>query len=109
MNTNDDLSHDTTPLDASLRLQLRGLRRELAPERDLWPGIAARIAAALTLPAVDVMVTCLRLGATECQRNHPGREVHPVKRGCLPLALPLGRVRAGGVQRRSLRAVRVRR
>jgi hypothetical protein len=46
MNTNDDLSRDSTPLDASLRLQLRGLRRELAPERDLWPGIAARIAAA---------------------------------------------------------------
>jgi hypothetical protein len=46
MNTNDDLSRDDAPLDASLRLQLRGLRRELAPERDLWPGIAARIAVA---------------------------------------------------------------
>jgi hypothetical protein len=53
MNGNDDLprdsaSRDDAPLDASLRLQLRGLRRELAPERDLWPGIAARIA---TTPA----------------------------------------------------------
>ena len=46
MNDHDDLSRDDAPLDASLRLQLRGLRRELAPQRDLWPGIAARIATA---------------------------------------------------------------
>ena len=38
--------HDDTTLDASLRLQLRGLRRELPPQSDLWPGIQARIAAA---------------------------------------------------------------
>ena len=50
MNTNDDLSRDDAPLDAGLRLQLRGLRRELAPQHDLWPGIAARIA---TAPAVS--------------------------------------------------------
>jgi hypothetical protein len=35
---------DDAPLDATLRLQLRGLRRDIAPEADLWPGIAARIA-----------------------------------------------------------------
>jgi hypothetical protein len=47
MNTNDSNrnDHDGAPLDASLRLQLRGLRRDLAPAGDLWPGIAARIAA----------------------------------------------------------------
>jgi hypothetical protein len=31
------------PFDANLRLQLRGLRRDIAPDTDLWPGIAARI------------------------------------------------------------------
>jgi hypothetical protein len=31
--------------DAELRLALRGLRREADPAHDLWPGIAARIAA----------------------------------------------------------------
>ena len=36
--------HDDAPVDASLRLQLRGLRRDIAPAADLWPGIAARIA-----------------------------------------------------------------
>jgi len=41
MNTHDD-AHDNT-LDASLRLQLRGLRRDIAPEADLWPGIAERL------------------------------------------------------------------
>ena len=50
MNTNDnDRDHDRhgdAPLDASLRLQLRGLRRDIEPAGDLWPGIAARIAAA---------------------------------------------------------------
>lgn len=35
---------DDVPLDANLRLQLRGLRRDIVPEADLWPGIAARIA-----------------------------------------------------------------
>lgn len=35
---------DDALLDANLRLQLRGLRRDIAPETDLWPGIAARIA-----------------------------------------------------------------
>jgi hypothetical protein len=49
MNTNDTNRHDNdrddVPLDASLRLQLRGLRRDVEPAADLWPGIAARIAA----------------------------------------------------------------
>ena len=48
MNTNDDLSRDSTPLDASLRLQLRGLRRELAPERDLRLQLDRDITAAQT-------------------------------------------------------------
>lgn len=30
----------------ALRWQLRGLRREIEPQRDLWPGIAATLAAA---------------------------------------------------------------
>lgn len=46
MNDHVDPSRDDAPLDASLRLQLRGLRRELAPQRDLWPGIASRLATA---------------------------------------------------------------
>ena len=50
MNTNDTNHdherHDDAPLNASLRLQLRGLRRDVEPAADLWPGIAARIAAA---------------------------------------------------------------
>ena len=33
------------PLDAGLRLRLRGLRQDIVPATDLWPGIAARIAA----------------------------------------------------------------
>ena len=44
MNTNDT-DRDDAPLDANLRLQLRGLRRDLEPDADLWPVIAARIAA----------------------------------------------------------------
>lgn len=50
MNTNDSNHHgndgDGAPLDAGLRLQLRGLRRDVEPGADLWPGIAARIATA---------------------------------------------------------------
>ena len=46
MNTNEPTGNT---FDASLRLQLRGLRRDLEPGADLWPGIQARIAAA---PAV---------------------------------------------------------
>lgn len=50
MKTEDDIAGNA-PLDASLRLQLRGLRRELEPARDLWPGIAARIAAPAATPS----------------------------------------------------------
>lgn len=46
MNTQDATHDHGNTLDASLRLQLRGLRRDLPPDDDLWPGIAARIAAA---------------------------------------------------------------
>ena len=44
MNSNEDpiLSGDA-PLDATLRLQLRGLRGDIEPSHDLWPGIAARL------------------------------------------------------------------
>lgn len=43
-------------LSAALRLQLRGLRGEVAPARDLWPGIAARLdeAPAAARPAPPV-------------------------------------------------------
>ncbi|MEO5566292.1 MAG: hypothetical protein ABIR05_06510 [Luteimonas sp.] len=44
MNT-EGIKIDNTALDAGLRLQLRGLRRDHEPGRDLWPQIAARIAA----------------------------------------------------------------
>ncbi|MFT3754587.1 MAG: hypothetical protein QM769_01350 [Pseudoxanthomonas sp.] len=37
--------------DDALRWQLRGLRRDVEPSSDLWPGIAARIAAAKPVPA----------------------------------------------------------
>ena len=43
MNTYDQADNNT--LDASLRLQLRGLRRDIAPDTDLWAGIQARLAA----------------------------------------------------------------
>ena len=37
--------HDPTPLsDDALRWQLRALRQDMPPTRDLWPGIAARLA-----------------------------------------------------------------
>ena len=37
--------HDPTPLsDDALRWQLRALRQDTPPSRDLWPGIAARLA-----------------------------------------------------------------
>lgn len=48
---NRDEHHDernavpATELGDTLRWQLRALRREVAPTRDLWPGIAARLAA----------------------------------------------------------------
>lgn len=35
--------HDEAPGDARLRWQLRGLRQDLPPQRDLWPRIAARL------------------------------------------------------------------
>lgn len=41
---NDDFDHDA--LDGHLRLQLRGLRREVQPARDLWPQLAQRLAQA---------------------------------------------------------------
>src|SRR5690606_34416963 len=40
----DDGTMDDGTIDATLRLQLRGLRRDIPPATDLWPGIAARIA-----------------------------------------------------------------
>ena len=39
-------SHDSPPLsDDALRWQLRALRRDVPPARDLWPDLAARLAA----------------------------------------------------------------
>lgn len=44
--TQDDSAHDEgTQVDPTLRWQLHELRRDLQPQADLWPGIAARIAA----------------------------------------------------------------
>ena len=44
--------HDPTPLsDDALRWQLRALRQDAPPSRDLWPDIAAKLAAA---PAVAI-------------------------------------------------------
>ena len=38
--------NERTPIgEAELRLALRGLRHDIEPARDLWPGIAARIGA----------------------------------------------------------------
>ena len=48
MNTPDN---DNT-LDASLRLQLRGLRQDIAPANDLWPGIVARLGESAATDAV---------------------------------------------------------
>ena len=48
MNTPDN---DNT-LDASLRLQLRGLRQDIAPANDLWPAIAARLGESAATDAV---------------------------------------------------------
>lgn len=59
MNTPDD----RIDLPASLRMQLRGLRNDAPPSRDLWDGIAGRIA---TTPQQ----------AAEPSRITPGR--HPV-------------------------------
>lgn len=39
---NDETRHDAA-LDEALRWQLRTLRRDAPPGRDLWPGIAARL------------------------------------------------------------------
>jgi hypothetical protein len=38
------MTHDPRDSDARLRLALRGLRRDVPPERDLWPELAARLA-----------------------------------------------------------------
>lgn len=46
MNPNDPILTDAADGDGlpdALRWQLRGLRRDAAPQADLWPGIAARI------------------------------------------------------------------
>ena len=47
MSQHDDIeTPNTFESDASLRMALRGLPREIEPANDLWPGIAARIQAA---------------------------------------------------------------
>lgn len=43
--THDTLHDDTPDLGDSLRWQLRALRRDEAPGRDLWPGIVAALKA----------------------------------------------------------------
>lgn len=44
MNTQNESTQDQHD-DATLRWQLRALRRDIQPQGDLWPGIAARLAA----------------------------------------------------------------
>lgn len=41
--TTSDMRTQSTRTESELRLQLRGLRREIEPGHDLWPGIQARI------------------------------------------------------------------
>lgn len=45
MNTPGNNTPDHNELPDTLRWQLRALRQDAAPARDLWPGIAARLAA----------------------------------------------------------------
>jgi hypothetical protein len=47
MTTQDDSPH------APLRWRLRGLRQDTPPQRDLWPGIAERIAAMPQVPVPE--------------------------------------------------------
>ncbi|MDQ3057571.1 MAG: hypothetical protein M3Q96_07530 [Pseudomonadota bacterium] len=74
-----DAGHDNTLPDA-LRWSLRGLRRDVMPEGDLWSGIAARIAEA---PATAVAV--------------PDRQFRRRWNGAAPLAIAASVVFAVGV------------
>jgi len=44
--------HDDAPLPAELAAALRGLRNDVPPARDLWPGIAARLEPRTGAPAI---------------------------------------------------------
>lgn len=63
MNSNDkNTRHDEDRGDDmpdALRWQLRGLRRDAMPQRDLWAGIAERIAQAEAMPAAPSRVVAL--------------------------------------------------
>ncbi len=74
-----DAGHDNTLPDA-LRWSLRGLRRDVVPERDLWSGIAARLAEA---PATAVAV--------------PDRQFHRRWNSAAPLAIAASVVFAVGI------------
>lgn len=52
--THIDDSTNAADFPDALRWQLRGLRRDVVPERDLWPSIAQRIAATPQAPAAPV-------------------------------------------------------
>lgn len=78
--------------DQRLRLALRGLRRDVPPERDLWPDIAARIARAPRerhaprplrwMPALAVAASlALAIGIAWQQRPVPP----PARAGAAPL------------------------
>ncbi|RYI35464.1 MAG: hypothetical protein EON48_00985 [Acetobacteraceae bacterium] len=43
MNTDNDLHFLRDAGDAELRMALRGLRRDIEPGQDLWPGVATRL------------------------------------------------------------------
>ena len=54
MNTHDERTHGNDMREGqSLRWQLRGLRQDMEPGSDLWPGIATRIAMAPQSPATS--------------------------------------------------------
>jgi hypothetical protein len=70
MNTNRTDSHPAPDGDADLLMQLRGLRGEQLPARDLWPGIAARIAQA-SHQAPDAARTVVPLRPGRARRLAP--------------------------------------
>jgi hypothetical protein len=58
------------PLPDALRLRLRGLRRDAPPVRDLWPDIAARLAANPRATAVDLTDSVTPMRAAPHRHRH---------------------------------------
>ena len=68
MTTPPRSAHDDAPLPPVLATALRGLRRDLAPARDLWPGIAAQLP-----PRTAAAVTGHPAAPRRGWRHHPRR------------------------------------